>query len=425
MKPIIVVENILKKFNLGPKVHAKYGIRNLFYEIMGHSRNSDLRESEFAAVNDISFSLYPGDSLALIGRNGCGKTTTLNMLNGTLKPDAGKIIIDGRVQALISMGAGFDPRLSGIENIINTAAVLGLNGKETKVIIDEVANFSELGEFIDSPVQTYSSGMYARLGFSVAVHLKPDILLIDEILAVGDHAFQNKCFSKMQELKEKGVTIILVSHAHTSVIQLCEQAIWLHHGKEMKFGPSKDVVKSYLKFLDDQGKAKAVKQNVASSEIEKKAEAKPPPPPKLYGPIYDDLDKIDDLKVKLYSNGCETAVIKTHDDLSLEFSFKLKYRIEDFNISLNFYRKHDGLLFTTISTLNGDIVKHIHEGEVKCKITIKDLVIAPGEYILLMPIHAGHSYLYRNIVKEFQVINDNRMTWGIIDFEYDYQVLSE
>ena len=252
MRPVIVVENVSKKFSRKINTHLNYGIRDLMAEILGRNRDTQLRQDEFLAVDDLSFALYPGDSFALIGRNGCGKTTTLNMLNGTLKPDAGKIIIDGQVQALIALGAGFDPKLSGRENIFNAAAVLGLKHKETRAIIDEVVDFAELDDFIDSPVQTYSSGMYARLGFSVAVHLKPEILLIDEILSVGDHAFQNKCFTKMQQLKKEGLTIVLVSHAHTRVIQLCEKAIFMHQGKTVKAGPSKEVVKAYLSFLDDQ-----------------------------------------------------------------------------------------------------------------------------------------------------------------------------
>ncbi len=246
MKPVVVVENVSKKYSRRADVHRQYGIKALINELLGRSQDTYLRQDEFLAVDDISLALYPGDSLALIGRNGCGKTTTLKMLNGTLKPDAGKIIIDGRVQALIALGAGFNPRLSGQENIFNAAAVLGLSNKETKAIIDEVVDFAELDDFIDSPVQTFSSGMHARLGFAVAVHLKPDILLIDEILSVGDYAFQNKCFAKMQQLKHEGVTILLVSHSHAQIIQLCEHALWLHKGQTLKTGSSKAVVKAYL-----------------------------------------------------------------------------------------------------------------------------------------------------------------------------------
>ena len=163
------------------------------------------RQDEFIAVNALSFALYPGDSLALIGRNGSGKTTTLKMLNGTLKPDAGKITVEGRVQALSDLGAGFHPQLSGRENVYNAAAILGLKIRhETQNILDEVIDFAELGEFIDSPVQTYSSGMKTRLGFAVAVHLQPDIWLIDEALSVGDYAFKNKCCHKNKSVEKTG-----------------------------------------------------------------------------------------------------------------------------------------------------------------------------------------------------------------------------
>lgn len=421
MKPIVVIENVSKKFTRKANVHLNYGIRDLMAEILGYNRDTQLRQDEFLAVDDLSFALYPGDSFALIGRNGCGKTTTLNMLNGTLKPDAGKIIIDGQVQALIALGAGFDPKLSGRENIFNAAAVLGLKQKETRAIIDEVVDFAELDDFIDSPVQTYSSGMYARLGFSVAVHLKPEILLIDEILSVGDHAFQNKCFGKMQELKKSGVTIVLVSHAHTRVVQLCEQAIWMHQGKTLKAGLSKEVVKSYLAFLDDQ-EAKKLKK--ANHQPEKKGEVikKKKPPPQLYGAIYDELDKIDNLQVSFLVGNREVDNLKVHDELVIQYRFDLKRTVKDLNVTLGFFRKDDGLVMTGISTLNGDVIKHIHSGCVSCRVTIPDFNLNPGKYVLVLPIHEGHSYLYRNVVKEFVVTGNKGMTWGIMDFKYDYQV---
>ncbi len=217
-----------KKYSRNRDAHLSYGITDLFREVFGRKGSTDLRRDEFLAVNDLSFFLNAGDSLAVVGRNGSGKTTLLKMMNGLTKLDTGTIIMEGRVQALISLGAGFNSALSGRDNIYNSASLMGLTSAETRAIFHEIVAFSELEEFIDSPVGTYSSGMTARLGFSVAVHLDPDILLIDEILAVGDYAFQNKCFIKIHELKQKGVTIVLVTHSHTHAIQLCEKAIWLH-----------------------------------------------------------------------------------------------------------------------------------------------------------------------------------------------------
>ncbi len=420
MKPVIVAENVSKKFSRKAHLHSNYGIRDLWNEMVGRKSDKNLRQDEFYAVKELSLTLYPGDTFALIGRNGCGKTTTLNMLNGTLKPDGGKIIVDGRIQALIALGAGFDPKLSGKENIINSAAVLGLGSKETKRIIDQVVDFAELEDFIDSPIQTYSSGMKARLGFSVSVNLRPEIMLIDEILAVGDYAFQNKCFAKMQELKKLGVTIVLVSHAHTRVIQLCEHALWLHNGKTIKAGDSKKVVKHYLTFLENQEKTKLEKNDkswVTKQQVAKQNKS----PSRLYGPVYDNFDCIDNLCVSLMVDGQEVDVLKVHDELTIRYSFDLKIPVKDLNVSLNFCREEDGLLFNTTSTLNGYMIKHIHSGHVRCKLIIPDFNLNPGKYVLVMPIHEGHSYLYRNVVKEFLVAGTDRMTWGIIDFNYEYQ----
>jgi len=413
MKPAIVVENISKKFSKKPNKHLNYGMRDLLDEIRGKNRNSGLREDEFFAVNDASFVIYPGESFAIIGRNGCGKTTMLKMLYGLLKPDTGKIIVDGRSQALISLSAGFNPQLSGRDNIYNAAAVLGLNRKETLAIIDEVIDFAELDDFIDSPVQTYSSCMYARLGFSVAVNLKPDILLIDEILSVGDYAFQNKCFVKMHQLKKDGVTIVLVSHSHTHVVQLCERALWLNNGKMKKLGPAKETVQAYLDFLDEREKARVRQLNELKKAGEKKES--------LYGPIYDEFDKIEDLKVDFLVNGKKTDSLRVHDELVVEYSFRLKESVTDLNVSLVFYR-NDGLQLSGISTLNDDLLKHIQNDIINCTVRIPDLNLIPGMYILVMPIHEGKSYLYRNIVKNFVVTSRKLLYWGIIDLQYDYHI---
>ena len=257
----IKVESVFKKYSKNAQEHLTYGLGDLLREITG-SKVRDLRRDEFYAVNNVSFELSPGDSFALIGRNGSGKTTMLKMLNGLIKPDGGRITLRGRVQALINLGAGFSPRLSGRENIFNSASLMGLKRAETEDLLESIIDFSELHDFIDSPVGTYSSGMNARLGFSVAVHLKPDILLIDEILAVGDFAFQNKCYARMEQLKRDGVTIVLVSHSHGKVIQLCERAIWMHEGRPMFNGPAQDSVKEYLKYLEELEQEKLVSKNI-------------------------------------------------------------------------------------------------------------------------------------------------------------------
>ena len=421
MKPIVIVDNVSKKYSRNAQAHLSYGLSDLFRELFSRGRDMSLRKDEFHAVRDISFHLNPGDTFALVGRNGSGKTTLLKMLNGLVKFDAGTIVMDGRVQALINLGAGFNSALSGRENIYNSSALMGLSRRETSAIVDEVVDFAELEEFIDSPVQTYSSGMAARLGFSVAVHLKPDILLIDEILSVGDFSFQNKCFIKMHELKKSGVTIVLVSHSHTHVMQLCDRALWIHKGRLMEIGPSKDVVMAYLKFLDDQEIERVKRLEEFRHDDEDRRKAMKKEPPQLYGPVLDEMDKIDDLSVALLVGGRPTDVVQTHDEVTIRYSFRLKVEVTDLNVSLLLCRK-DGLRLTTISTLNGDLVRHIHRGEVSCDVRIKDFPFNPGTYVLVMPIHEGKSYLYRNVVKEFVVTSNGQVTWELADLQYDYEV---
>ena len=420
MKPIVVVENVFKKYARNANAHLGYGLSDILKQFVPRRRELELRKDEFLAVNDVSFHLYPGETFALIGRNGSGKTTLLKMMNGLSKLDGGTIIMDGRVQALINLGAGFKPALSGRENIYNSSALMGLNRRQTAAIVDEIIDFAELEEFIDSPIRTYSKGMNARLGFSVAIHLQPDILLIDEILSVGDFAFRNKCFVKLHELKKRGVTIVLVSHSHTDVAQLCDRALWIHKGKMMGTGPAKEVVTSYLQFLDkEEARRKREAQEIRKERDQRKASEKKTVD--LYGPIYDDLDKIEDLEVALIVNDAETDLIEVHSEVTIRYRFRLKAAVTDLNISLVFFRK-DGMRLTTISTLNGDLLKNIHEGVVSCEVKIDDFHFTPGAYVLVMPIHEGKSYLYRTVVKEFMVTTNGSLTWQLTDLKYDYRV---
>ncbi len=198
--------------------------------------DSGLRPKEFWAVKDVGFELKPGESLGLIGHNGAGKTTLLKMLNGLIKPDAGRIEMRGRIGALIALGAGFNPILTGRENIYTNASVLGLSKKETDAKLDEIIDFAEIGEFIDTPVQNYSSGMAVRLGFAVAASLSPDILLLDEVLAVGDMAFQAKCYNILGEFRSRGVAFILVSHNMHIISRYCEKVLYMRHGSVVYHG---------------------------------------------------------------------------------------------------------------------------------------------------------------------------------------------
>jgi lipopolysaccharide transport system ATP-binding protein len=213
MGPLIEASGLSKKFCRSLKRSLWYGIKDLGAEVIGrNAERGTLRTGEFWAVRDLSFELYPAETVGLIGPNGAGKTTLLRILNGLIKPDEGRVTVRGHVQALIALGAGFNPILTGRENIYVNASILGIPKAEVDRRLDSIVDFAGIPEFIDSPVQSYSSGMTVRLGFAVAAHLQPDILLVDEVLAVGDEGFQVKCLNKIGELKMNGTAIILVSH---------------------------------------------------------------------------------------------------------------------------------------------------------------------------------------------------------------------
>jgi ABC-type polysaccharide/polyol phosphate transport system ATPase subunit len=203
------------------------------------------RKERFWALKDVSLRVEPGEGVALVGTNGAGKSTLLSVIAGLADPDAGRLAVNGRIGALLQLGAGFHPDLTGIENLWLNASLLGLTRKRTAEVFESVIDFSGIAQFIEEPLRTYSSGMVMRLAFSVAVHMDPDILIVDEVLSVGDHAFQAKCQAKIQEFKRVGKTLIAVSHAAAGVAALCERAVWLDHGSVVRDGPLAEVVEAY------------------------------------------------------------------------------------------------------------------------------------------------------------------------------------
>ena len=201
---------------------------------------------QFFALQNVSFTVDHGETLGIIGRNGSGKSTALKLIAGVTAPTSGEVLVVGRVSPLIELGAGFHPDLTGRENVHLNGSILGMTSREIEEQFDAIVEFAELEEFIDTPVKRYSSGMYGRLGFAVAVHSKPDLLLVDEVLSVGDAFFQEKCLNRMREFKASGMTIVLVSHSPALVSEFCDRAIWIDHGHLMREGHADDVVAEYL-----------------------------------------------------------------------------------------------------------------------------------------------------------------------------------
>lgn len=236
---VISVENVTKSFNI------YYDKANTIKEkLLFFKRN---RREKHTVLKNINLEIKKGEVVGLIGTNGSGKSTLLKLMTKIIYPNEGKITTKGKLTSLLELGAGFHPDFSGRENIYFNASIFGLTRKEIDERIDDIIEFSELGEFIDNPVRTYSSGMYMRLAFSVAINVNAEILLIDEILSVGDQHFQEKCFEKMRSLKEEGKTMVFVTHSMHSVEQLCTRAVWLYNGHIKMDGDTKTVVDAYLK----------------------------------------------------------------------------------------------------------------------------------------------------------------------------------
>ena len=248
------VNDVSKRFARG-EIHDS--LRDLvpaaFAKLTGRAPANSKRRQDFWALQNVSFELNHGEAFGIIGANGAGKSTILKLITGIMKPTSGQIQVNGRLSALIEVGAGFHPDLTGRENIYLNGTILGMTRTEIDRKFDAIVEFSGLADFIDTPVKRYSTGMYARLGFSVAAHVDPDILIVDEVLSVGDVVFQNRCLEKMYSIIRSGATVIFVSHNLRAIAELCPRSILLEHGKVTATGPSQEVLRSYLESCGQQG----------------------------------------------------------------------------------------------------------------------------------------------------------------------------
>ncbi|WP_282939474.1 ABC transporter ATP-binding protein [Paenibacillus sp. RC67] len=255
---VISVSNVTKSFKV-----FKERASTLKDRIVNKRKN---KYDIYLALDEVSLDIKQGETVGLIGRNGSGKSTLLKLLTGILYPDRGNIDIKGKVSSLLELGAGFHPDFTGRENIFMNAAILGLSKKEIKNKLDQIIAFSELKNYIENPVRSYSSGMYMRLAFSVAIMVEPDILLIDEVLAVGDAAFQQKCMDQLLRLRNKGTTIVFVSHDLGSVEKLCDRVLWIKNGKVAEDGNPRKVIDKYLSYLSDEENKRLIEENTSHQQ---------------------------------------------------------------------------------------------------------------------------------------------------------------
>lgn len=331
----IEVRDLTKKF----KVYMDKG-NQLKEKVLFHKRN---RYEERWVLNGISFNVRKGEAIGLIGHNGCGKSTTLKLLTKIIYPDTGTIEMRGRVSSLIELGAGFHPDMSGRENIYTNAAIFGLKKEEIDKRVDDIIAFSELEDFIDNPVRTYSSGMYMRLAFSVAINVDADILLIDEILAVGDAHFQEKCFEKLKEIKKNGTTIVIVSHSLGQIEEICERSIWIDKGKIRKQGEPKEVHAEYLEHMGVRI-SKEKKEDILAEQKKKEQQEKEE--------VEEIKKKVSNIKSVTYKDICgnETALYKGKAGGKLSIGYEIEGVCND--ACMEFIINMDGMV-----TVKGTNVK--------------------------------------------------------------------
>ncbi len=262
-EPVIVVQNLSKVY----RIYERPEHRLIQMASLGRVR----RYKEFTALQDVTLEIGRGETVGIVGRNGCGKSTLLQIICGTLQPTGGRVEVAGRIAALLELGAGFNGEFTGRENVYMNGAILGLGRGEMDARFDEIAKFADIGDFIERPVKTYSSGMFVRLAFAVAIAVEPDILIIDEALAVGDEAFQRKCYARIEAIKERGGTILFVSHASQAILQLCDRAVLFDAGQKLLEGEPKTVVSQYQRLLNlDRATAMSVREDIRSMSSQPK-----------------------------------------------------------------------------------------------------------------------------------------------------------
>lgn len=386
-------------------------------------------------LNGISFNVKKGEAVALIGKNGCGKSTTLKLLTRILKPDVGTIKMQGRVSSLIELGAGFHPDMSGRENVYINASIFGIKRKEVDKRIDDIIRFSELEEFIDNPVRTYSSGMYMRLAFAVAINVDADILLIDEILAVGDAAFQEKCFNKLQSLKKKGVTIVIVSHSMDQVKSICDRAIWIYDGLIREDGDTESVCNHYMVDMDSSRiERDQYEQNMINGDDSKSSE------PVDEETTVEHINKIilqSMPNVRRTGNGMlrYTSVVlankagepctafKIGDEINIECSYKCKEEGIPVNFEFGLVRDDGVQCYITSTLLSCDkYLETKSSGKLSCTLPSNNLL--KGRYYLEVRAFGKDEELYDgfNDFIQFEVDTDKVSEQGIFHMEHEWNI---
>jgi ABC-type polysaccharide/polyol phosphate transport system ATPase subunit len=409
------------------KVYRRYSgkqFATLKSALLQRSILRDLRPSEtFPALTGVSFTVPRGSTYGVIGRNGSGKSTALKLVAGITKPTTGKVAVAGRISALIELGAGFHPEISGRENVFINGIMLGLSKSEIRERFDEIVEFAELRDFIDAPVKTYSSGMYMRLGFAVAIHVDPDVLLVDEVLAVGDEGFTHKCLDKFAEFRRRGKTILLVTHSLNLVERFCDEALWLDAGRAMTHGDPKRVVGAYLTKVEEGEEqllatetARAV--SVAGQEAREGPDGRAPTPHPA-DPTSNMFEATEgrwgsrDVEIVdvafLGADGQTSHVFHTGDPFAIRINVRAARPTDDFVFGIGLFNA-DGVCCYGTNTDIEEMYPERLTGDADVTFAIESLELVEGTYKLDVAVHKrdGFPYDYHRLLYTFRVKSRTR-----------------
>jgi lipopolysaccharide transport system ATP-binding protein len=375
-RPAIVVDDVSKRFRLYKERAGS--VKEAF------TKRAGARYEDFWAVRNVSLEVPHGAVYGLVGHNGSGKSTLLKMMAAILKPTSGAIRTDGRISALLELGAGFHPDLSGRENIYLNAAILGLHRREVDAIFDDIVDFSGLGSFVDSPVKHYSSGMFVRLGFSVAVHVNPRILIIDEVIAVGDEEFQRRCFEHLYKLRRDGVTIVMVTHSLNLVQAMCDQAAWLDHGNLKAIGTGDEVVHEYLAQVNDAEAERLADDRVRiAQEVQESLLHEPVAAPSERPVVLEGIEVLD-------PDGQPVSLVTPFSPLTVRFHYQCRRPLERPLFSFSMVNEHGVLAANPgMRSTPGEQPMFVGAGHVDY--VIDRLLLGPGEYRLSAAVHDAHA----------------------------------
>jgi ABC-type polysaccharide/polyol phosphate transport system ATPase subunit len=403
------------------KIYRRYGGRQfatLKSALLQRSILNDLQPSEtFPALKNVSFTVPKGCTFGVMGRNGSGKSTALKLVAGITKPTSGSVKVDGRISALIELGAGFHPEISGRENVFINGIMLGLSKREIQERFDEIVDFAELREFIDAPVKTYSSGMYMRLGFAVAINVDPDVLLVDEVLAVGDEGFTHKCLDKFGEFRRRGKTILLVTHSLNLIERFCDEAVWLDAGEKQAEGDPKRVIGAYLtavEVIEEQllaaTTARAV-QEAAEPAVAGSGEGTGEAAADPSGNMFQATEgrwgsrEAEILRVAFLDKDQQPSfVFHTGDAMSIRLSVRAAHPLDDFVFGIGLFNA-DGVCCYGTNTYIEEMIPTRLAGDADVTFAIDTLELVEGTYKLDVAIHKrdGYPYDYHRLLYTFRV----------------------